>query len=137
MMTELKSSDRVISEIVKKFQSIRDTKKGQPRYTAEARMLALSAIDQGHSISEIAIAAAVTCKSIRNWQKNVGNVSPPINLKLVKSKKNIEVTPEQLPRKNAVEKIMIARVHFRSGAVLEIEVEALTPSLIAALNGVF
>lgn len=136
MIAPIKEHDKIITEISKVFQAVRDSRIGQPRYPLEARKLAVSAIKHGHSAADVAKAAGVSRGAITNWQirdENRAEGLRAIHLKLVKSRKQDRQPKEARIKGN--EQKATARIHFRSGATLEIAAEALTASLIAALNG--
>ena len=96
-------------------------------YRAELRELALRALDAGHLPVAVAKAAGVSPQSIHNWRRSVAKSSVPVELKVV----------EELAPKQGVDRTLDAwgRLHFRSGAMLELPLAFIDLRLFALLNG--
>ena len=83
------------------------------------KKLALSGLDAGYSSHEVAQAACVSCQSIVNWRKQLQPA--PVELKIVESAP-ISVSQSE-----------IARIHFRSGVVVELPASRLDAGLLLSL----
>jgi hypothetical protein len=100
------------------------------------RRLAASAVDYGHGPSAVGKSVGVSGSAVVNWSRKEGVwprkshplVTPPVELKVVKCRKPVEIpVPAATPA--------TVRILFRGGAILECEVALLTSELVAALNG--
>jgi len=98
-------------------------------YPKRLRSLAISALKAGHLSGAVAAAAGVSPQSLWNWGHQVRKqMTPPaVELKLIKEATG-EVNAAAAPE-------VMAQIHFRTGAVMDIPVFALSASLLAALNG--
>jgi len=112
-----------------KFRSGWDKGKEQ-RYSQEVKQSALSAVESGLSILQVALAARVNSQSVRNWRKSI-LPHEPSELKVVQDH-NPEMRLAAAPISQNTE---MARISFCSGAVLELSVSSLSQVLIVALNG--
>lgn len=106
------------------------------------RHLVCEAIGDGHRPVAVAKAAGLSRQTIVNWHGKQSGVSrkrhrasgsrktcpPPVELKIVKSRIEVQVEPEKVQH--------TVRIVFRGGACMEIPASALSSELVVALNGV-
>jgi hypothetical protein len=83
------------------------------------KKLAISGLDAGCSPKDIARAAGVSRQSIVNWRKQLQ--ASPVELKIVES----APTPAGQPE--------VARIHFRSGVVVELPASRLDTEFLLSL----
>jgi hypothetical protein len=146
-----------------KFETMREHSPKNPRYSQELKELILQACEQGCSVAQIIDVAKISRQRIYTWkwesksqnagqnqsslqrqakqrrscsQANVLKRPPkPTELKIVKSRRTHDKCSEQLRQQNELQQLPpIARVHFKSGAVLEIAAHAISTALIHALQ---
>ena len=98
-------------------------------YPERLRSLAISAVKAGHLPGAVADAAGVSPQSLWNWGQQVREqmTAPAVELKLIKEDTG-EASAAAAPE-------MVAQIRFRTGAVMDIPVFALSASLLVALNG--
>lgn len=137
----MKSSPVPNSEILKQVQEafgeyLREGDGKRRHWPLRLQRLASSAvINDGHKPGAVAKAAGVSRGSILNWCKNKKSgtqelqpTSPSaVELKVVKSRSQVEVASEV--------QHAIARILFRSGAMMECPMSAVNADLVSALNG--
>jgi hypothetical protein len=108
-------------------------------YPTALKELAVSALHQGCTSSEVSEAAEVTGESLRNWRGSVKGVSVareirPVELKLVESRDpSLAPTPSSLEKGLSSE--AIARIELRSGVRMTLPVSALSERLLSLLMG--
>jgi hypothetical protein len=110
------------------------------------RQLVSAALSQGHSSVVVGKAAGLSSNTILNWRAQASaadvrksaprkavrrkTVSVPVELTVVKSRRIVPPPMEAAPATSLI------RIILRGGAVMECPGNALTPELVAALQGV-
>ena len=98
-------------------------------YPEHLRRLAVSALKAGHEPKVVADAAGVSPQSLWNWGRQVQEkvIAPAVKLRLINEDTG-KVSAAVVP-------VVVAQIRFRTGAVMDIPVCALTAPLLAAFNG--
>jgi transposase-like protein len=111
-------------------------------YPKALKDLAVSALEQGYTQSEVARAASVSEGSIRNWGKldkskkssTLDKQKRPLELKLIESKEIVPAPSLESGIPSAPSEA-IARIEFRSGVRIALPVSALSERLFGLLQG--
>ena len=120
---EKKSFD-ILAEIRQKFP--KRIKKNGNRFSPEFKRMVLSAIRSGKRACEVAEASGVSKQTVSNWLRSpAGDFGKAVELQLID-----RPTVEPIPAAIAA----TARLHLRSGAVLEFPLSALDERLLALLG---
>ena len=121
----------LLEKIDQKFRGFRRRRTaGRLRYPSNLRQLALTAVKGGTSAAAVARSAGVSEQSICNWLKE-NDEEVPQELTIV-SKTPLSASSGDGLAGGAD---ATARIHLRSGVLIEVPVGALTPALIGAING--
>lgn len=136
----------VLTEIRQVFSDFRRSNRGGKGrgYPKALRMLAVSALKQGVSPSEVSEAAGVTSESLRNWRRlapeqgafAASQIVRPVELTLLESREPLPAPPPASAVKDITppsRRGPIARIKLRSGVRMSLPVSALSERLISLL----
>ena len=126
---------KLLKEIIHEFSIQRQNGPVKRRgYPKRLRKLVLSAVDVGHRLSRVTDAAGISRQTLMNWQDDEQKESkrtPPMELQLVKEQRETGSACAVAQNQNEQK----LRIHFRSGAIMEIPISSFNAPLVAALNG--
>lgn len=137
----------VLSKVRLEFSNFRRSRhqggKGNG-YPKALQRLAVAALEQGGTPSEVSDAAGVTSESLRNWRRSIRGAScvgqaRPVELQLLESREllspPIPPSPEKSISAPSSEAGAMARIELRSGVGMVLPVSALSERLISLLTG--
>jgi len=132
------SGDSILSLIKEKFKSHRGPESGKStKIPVELRELAVKAIGKGHSIAEVAAAAGIAPKSIRNWRNQPSRVT---RLATPRARRLEVVTSRAIKDNRANDNEVsfglttLVKLQLRSGVVIELPLNVLSNEFLQRLN---
>jgi transposase-like protein len=120
------SSGTLLKRIGRAFAFYRSNhKSGRVRYPSHLKEMATSAVSDTCRAAQVARSAGISEQALSYWLK----LATERPRELI-----VEDGPQPAPTPEPANNIRTARLHFRSGAVMEVPVSMLSTDLIAALN---